>query len=214
MIHLTRTFCIIPLFISFSLSSEIKKQGGPPSDFLQFSIQIDRYADQVALQAIQDGRANNYIGNPGIINDLEQTPLTVLIKGNTNPNIIKKALNAGADPNKHSYWKNSGKINSYPLELALEYGNEAVAKILLEYGADKNLISLERTLISAIKFSPRTLDCIKLLIDLGADPHKNPIYRSGYIGENSAIDELKKNYAWEKEPEKYEEALRYFHGMK
>src|SRR5437016_14535515 len=82
------------------------------SDFKEFAINAHKMALSVAAQAINAGQPNQYIGNPGIINAYDQTPLVILVS-HGKPTWVDIALKAGADPNLPSVWRDDG-IKVYP----------------------------------------------------------------------------------------------------
>jgi hypothetical protein len=49
----------------------------------------------LALKAIESGQPNRYLGNPGIVNDFDLTPLVILAEKDSE--LVKYALEHGAD---------------------------------------------------------------------------------------------------------------------
>jgi hypothetical protein len=119
----------------------------------------------IAARAINNGQPNVYIGNSGIINDLYQTPLIVLISSE-NPKWIEIALESGADPNLPSIWRDDGQ-KIYPLTRAFEHGNHLIVNLLLEYGADVKKVDVNELLKHAI-WPGESFECVKIAISLGA----------------------------------------------
>lgn len=137
-----------------------------------------------AMEAVNKGDIDKYIGNPGIINGLNMTPLIALIEENATKEAVE-CLELGCNPNLPQYWID-GRKRTYPLEVACEKGDYVIVKTLLEKGADVSLCNLNLTLWSTISWykwemecrdegkRENYLDCIKFLFDKGANPDYSP----------------------------------------
>ncbi len=90
--------------------------------------------------------------------------------GENQHEIAKTLLKAGANPNDVTTSNNESA-----LEWAIQAGNPLVVKILLDYGADVNLIGCVTPLIAAAREGDKEM--IQLLLQRGADPS---IKVSGY----------------------------------
>jgi hypothetical protein len=96
---------------------------------------VQHRARGAALVQIAQGRPNEYMGSPGIINDLNRTPLTILVgPGPEATAHVKFALEHGADPNLPQYWPEHEDFS--PRLLAFEYGNTTQVRLLLDAKAD------------------------------------------------------------------------------
>lgn len=155
------------------------------NDFGEMMDGINSYAKAFAVETIKSGEPNKYIGNPGIINELQQTPLTVLA-GRDASEVIGWALKNGCDPNMPRYWAVNWKDKSpengtslkYPIEQSLGYRDMKSVKLMLEYGADLEKINLNHAMwnmiISAQSYNKEEdesfLETLKFLLDHGANP--------------------------------------------
>lgn len=173
--------------IILSMNKIILKQSEPArpgvacSDFGVFARHSLYSALDVAVDAINDGTPNKYIGNPGIINDLDQTPLVVVITHGRSEgkekhiDMIRIALSNGADPNLPNVWrKDNTKI--YPLERAFESGSIEIVELLLNYGAFFRTRDVDGFLESAI-YPSMSLDMVKKAISLGARVNRKHIQK-------------------------------------
>lgn len=205
MIRFIKELLVISSLTCMTQASDVPSAA---TDFGKIQLCIQNYCVKVAIQTIKNGEPNKYIGNPGIINDLNMTPLTALCDKVHDPELIEWALKAGADPNKHGYWKKTETIWRYPLEFALSYGDITISNLLISYGANIRLINLEQTLRETLSNfhcykghlvhdAHNPIECIKLLLEGGADPRKKPLYPNGSVGKESALDFIKSQYAQE-----------------
>ena len=103
--------------------------------------------------------------------------------GENQHEIAKTLLDAGANPNDVT-----SSNNESALEWAIQAGNPLVVEILLDYGADINLVGLVTPLIAAARKGDKEM--IQLLLRRGADAS---IKVSGY----SAAD-YARSYGYEK----------------
>lgn len=127
----------------------------------------------VATKTIKNGFPNMHIGNLGVTNDINQTPLTVLASNFDNSNIIEWALENGCDPNIPRYWGDPSGYKKYPLELSLECGDIKSVEVMLLYGANVHKINLDRTMFYVILMGGSDSDkefveTFKFLLDHGA----------------------------------------------
>ena len=75
-------------------------------EFVQYMMSAHLQAVDTAFDAIKHGTPNAYVGNPGIINNFDQTPLVLLVAhANTYPEWIEFALQQHADPNVPAVWR-------------------------------------------------------------------------------------------------------------
>lgn len=118
-----------------------------------------------AIDAVNSGQPNKYIGNGNIINALDQTPLIALIR-HGNSEWVQIALNAGADPNLPNIWRDDN-MKIYPLTIAFEEGCPIIVNLLLNAGASTKMVDLDNLLSQAI-WPAYSFECVKIAVSLGA----------------------------------------------
>jgi ankyrin repeat protein len=122
----------------------------------------------ISLDTIQRGMPNEYIGNPGVVNAFNGTPLIFLIQRGTVEQ-VRYALEHGANPNIPCLW--GGEVSSYPLQGAFSRRQAwELVQLLLQHGAEKRNLKLQRALQDAI-WPAKCNRCVQFLLDEGAQPN-------------------------------------------
>ncbi len=114
---------------------------------------------------------NEYIGNPGIINDFDQTRFLHLVsKGDYST--IQHALQLGADPNLPGIWRDKDKAQQtkvYPLERAADGGDEKLVQLLLDYKATLQKNISANDMLQAAIWPSHSLGIARIALMLGAN---------------------------------------------
>lgn len=85
--------------------------------------------------------------------------------------LVKRFLDLGMNPNKTIL--DSLGFHKYPLELALTKGYEDIALLLLEYGANPNIITHDEDQLPllAIAVMDNRINLVSLMLQYGANPY-------------------------------------------
>ena len=168
------------------------------NEWVCMMLEHQKYANEVAISSISKGYPNKYIGNPGIINDLNYTPLTTLagcFDSNTYE-LVEWALKKGCDPNLPQYNGNPGVGEKFPLEFSIENGDIKSIEILIRYGANvSKIIDLDEAMFYMIlqgtgedkDYDERFIKTFKFILDHGAN-------REATVGGSKNIDLLKERW--------------------
>jgi hypothetical protein len=137
------------------------------NEFVDMMQAVQQRARAAALLRMAQGRPNEYMGNPGIINDLNKTPLTVLVgPGPEAAAAVKYALDRDADPNLPQYWtEHHDPSPSFPLELAFQSDCADQVRLLLDAKADVTRCSAPRMLQDCVKHG--SMELVEVLLSLG-----------------------------------------------
>ena len=132
------------------------------TDFKVFTMAAHDHAMSVAISCIKQGYPNAYVGNPGIINYFDLTPLVILV-GSNSVEWVKVALEAHADLNLPAIWRDDN-TKVYPLMRAFEHGNIEMINLLLDYGADIKNMEIYDLLDRSI-WMTKSVECVKLAME-------------------------------------------------
>ena len=127
--------------------------------------------------------------NPNFVNSYGLSALCMAVKAFQSPSLVEKLLKMNADPNFESYigqflgTRITGRPSGSPLHVAAWLRHPGITKVLLDGGADPNMVAFNSltplllVLSNPIRMGQRNepfieqaaLDVMKLLIDNGAD---------------------------------------------
>jgi hypothetical protein len=91
------------------------------SDFVELMEKVgsQNRAYDKAMQMLNNGTPNKYVGNPGIINNFQKTALTVFVSDH-NIEASKYALDKGANPNQPEFWATKNAMKNWVYNLIPE----------------------------------------------------------------------------------------------
>jgi hypothetical protein len=139
-----------------------------------FNRNITNKAIQIAFDAINKNKLNEYIEKFGTLNRYYQTPLNILISDEDEKTfeMISIVLKKGADPNLPSIWKDTNE-KTYPLDIAFRKGKHNIVQTLVNYGARLENIDISECLCRAAL--EKSYDCVEFAISNGAKIDKKVI---------------------------------------
>lgn len=122
---------------------------------------VQGLAHKTAIKAMESGSIDQYLGNPGIVNDYDQTLLNILIRFK-DVERVKILLERGANPNMPNIQRKLGK-ETYPLQIAFRQKSLQMVKMLLEKGASFELICPHELFLDCV-LSP-SFECFHYLFE-------------------------------------------------